>query len=469
VTAAAARLLEPRYLAALGVLFVAAAIGALSGYDPKIAIAASLGLAFVLIALGDLAFGIAVFATLTYLELAPIAGGGPAVSFAKLAGLTLGISWIAALASRSGRSRMFFTAHPGMTAALGFFAAWTALSLLWTEDQEPTVVAFTRLVLNMALIPIVFTGLQEARHLRWVAAGIVAGAGLAAAYGLLGAPSVAEAGDLNRIAGTVGDPNLLASVLVVGLVMAMTLLLDAKRSIATRGISAGVGILCMAAIFATASRGGIVAMAAALVAAVVLAGPRRGRMAFLATSVVVLAVGYFAVFASTAQVERLTTADGGAGRTDIWQVGWRMAQAEPLHGVGAGNFPISSVHYLLVEPGAIDRADFIVDRPAVAHNTYLEILAELGIVGLVLMLTFILIGLLAAIRAAWAFDRIGEDGLSLIARGVAVGLISVLAADFFLSNQVGKLLWLLIALGPAMLAIARRMESESAATSGREA
>lgn len=469
MTAVAERLTDPRYPVAAGILVLTMGIGILAGYQPKLAIAAAFGLAFVVIAIGNLAVGVAIFGTLTYLELAPIAGGGPAVSFAKLAGLTLAISWIATLTTNRGaRAKLFFSSHPAMTAAMVFFVVWAALSATWAEDPGPTSGAVGRFALNVALVPIIFTALQEAKHLRWVAVGIVSGAFLAATYGLIAAPNAAEAavsvtaaGDLNRISGTVGDPNLLASVLVVGIVMALTLGLDRTRSAPLRIGSAGVGLLSMAAVFATASRGGIVALAAALFAAVALGGPLRPRFALAAVTVIVVAIGYFAIFASQAQVQRLSVSDGGAGRTDIWKIGWRMVEANPVHGVGAGNFPISSIHYLLIKPGAIQRDEFIVDRPAVAHNMYLEVLAELGIVGLTLFLSFILISLSTSIRAAKAFDALGEDGLALIARGISVGLISTLAADVFLSNEVGKLLWLLIALGPATLSVATLMHKRA--------
>lgn len=471
MTAAAERLTDPRYLIGAGVAFVGAAVGALAGYDPKLAIAAAIGLAFVLIAIGDLAIGIAIFCVLTFLELSPVAGG-PALSFAKVAGLTLAISWLAVIGGDVGRSRLFFSSHPAMSAALAFFLAWTTLSGLWAEDSGTTWMAVGRYALDIALVPIIFTGIREPRHMRWVAGCIAGGAAMAAAYGVIVAPNVSEAAtsitaaeDLNRVSGTIGDPNLLASVLVVGLVMALVLSLDAARSSLVRLTSGSVALLCMTAIFATVSRGGIIALAAALLAAVALAGPRRGRMALAVTTLVIAAVGYFAVFASQAQVDRLTNADGGAGRTDIWKVGWRMVQDHPVEGIGAGNFQVSSIHYLL-EPGAIQRPEFIVDQPAVAHNMYLEVLAETGIVGLAFFLAFILISLSTAVRAAKSFDRLGEDGLALIARGVAVGLISMLAADFFLSAQLSKLLWVLISLGPAMLAIAMRIEAKGeAATS----
>lgn len=458
-----ARLGDPRLLAGAGILLLAACVGALAGYDPKLAIAAALGLAFVLLALGDLAIGVACFAFLTFVELAPL--GGPAVSFAKVAGLTLAISWLAVIAAEGSLDRLLPHRHPMMTAALGLFLAWAALSLLWAEDSAQALTSVGRYALNIAVIPIAFTAIREPRHLRWVAIGLIAGAVVAAGYGLLVVPGADGAGstpaaDLNRTRGTIGDPNELASVLVVGLVMSVTMALGAARSTIGRGVCIAAALLCLTAIFTTVSRGGIVALATAIIAAVALAGPRRGRMMLAASLLVVAAAGYFAFFASQSQTDRLTNADGGSGRTDIWKVGWRMVEDKPLTGVGAGNFEISSIHYLLVEPGAIERDEYIVDQPAVAHNLYLEILADLGIPGLVLMLTVILISLLAAIRAARVFDRFGDDGSALLARAVAVGLLSILAADVFLSAEFGKLLWLLLGLGPAILAMAAVNGSE---------
>jgi hypothetical protein len=46
--------------------------------------------------------------------------------------------------------------------------------------------------------------------------------------------------------------------------------------------------------------------------------------------------------------------------------------------------------------------------------------------------------------------------MELLARGLIAGLIGLLAADFFISDQFSKALWLLLALGPAMLMLARR-------------
>jgi O-antigen ligase len=166
-------------------------------------------------------------------------------------------------------------------------------------------------------------------------------------------------------------------------------------------------------------------------------------------------VGYFAYAASDEARERVTTIGSGTGRTDIWTVGWRMVEAQPLQGVGVGNFQTSSVHYLL-EPGAILRDDFIVDRPQVAHNMYLHVLAETGIPGLVLFLGLLGAGTLAAWRASNQFAQRQDVLMESCSRVVVVALVALFVADFFVSEQLSKSLWLLVGLGPALLAISRR-------------
>jgi O-antigen ligase len=163
---------------------------------------------------------------------------------------------------------------------------------------------------------------------------------------------------------------------------------------------------------------------------------------------------YFGFYASSDAASRVTSFGSGTGRTDIWTVGWRMVQAHPIEGVGVGNYQTSSIHYLL-EPGAILRDEFIVDTPKVAHNTYLQVFAELGTVGLALFLSIIGFSLLSVLRAARIFERLGDPRMELISRALLVALCGVLAADFFISEEFSKQLWLLLGLGPALLGIAR--------------
>ena len=90
---------------------VAAALGLLAGFDPRFAIAAALGSAFVLIAFADLAAGLAMFAVFSFIELVPAAG--PVISVTKLAGALLALSWFALLTTRRyGEQLDFLSVHP---------------------------------------------------------------------------------------------------------------------------------------------------------------------------------------------------------------------------------------------------------------------------------------------------------------------------------------------------------------------
>jgi O-antigen ligase len=133
-----------------------------------------------------------------------------------------------------------------------------------------------------------------------------------------------------------------------------------------------------------------------------------------------------------------------------------MVEDKPVVGVGSGNFNVSSIHYLLVSPGAIERDEFIVDTPKVAHNTYLQILAELGIIGLTMFLLIIGFAIRCALHAARWFGRAGDSHMEIVARAMVIALVGILAADFFITEQYGKQLWLLLGLGPALLGVARR-------------
>jgi O-antigen ligase len=442
-----------------GLAATALALGLLAGLDPKLAVAAAIGLAFVAIVLGDLTVGLCAFTLVAFTDNLPSLGGAT-LSFTKIAGLLLAISWLATLATRREDRPGFVSTHPMFAYALLMFLGWALLSLRWAEDPAEGAGAVFRYALNAILFLIVFTAVRERRHPMWVAAAFVAGATVSAIYGLLSPVEYDPYDVTSRLGGAGVDPNEIAASLVAGLILAGALF-AARRGSGFVRIAAltAVGI-CAAGIFLSLSRGGLLALGVALIASVFAGGRWRGAAALLAIAVGLGAVGYFGFVAQPEARERVTTAEGGTGRSDIWRVGWRMVEGAPLQGVGVGQFSISSIHYLL-EPGALQRDEFIVDTPKVAHNIYLQVLAELGIVGLVLFVSILGFSLSCALRAARAFRRLGERHAELIARAVFVALAGILAADFFVSEHYSKQLWLLLALGPALLALARQGQVEA--------
>jgi hypothetical protein len=80
----------------------------------------------------------------------------------------------------------------------------------------------------------------------------------------------------------------------------------------------------------------------------------------------------------------------GNGRADLWRSSWRDWKANPLVGTGAGSF---ERRWLRDRPAALKVRD--------AHSLYVEVLGELGLVGLVLIALALAVPLAVARRARW--------------------------------------------------------------------
>jgi hypothetical protein len=123
--------------------------------------------------------------------------------------------------------------------------------------------------------------------------------------------------------------------------------------------------------------GGVVALCAAGTAlAAARAGPAwRLRHVPRAAIAVVLAAAAGGAFAANASTEP---------RSSFWRVAWHQFEGHVAGGSGAGTFALAWIRSGLVASrgGALD-----------AHSLYLETLAELGIVGLLLLLVFLVLPL----------------------------------------------------------------------------
>jgi O-antigen ligase len=446
------------YHAVLGSLAVG--LGLLAGLDYRLAIAAAIGLAFVVLVMGDLTFGLCAFAIVSFLDLLPSLGGS-LLSFTKIVGLLIAISWLAKVSSSADTRNDFLAAHPVFSYLMGLLVGFSALSLTWAEDPSAGQTDLLRLALNVILFLIVYTAVRTPKQFVWVIGAYVTGAAVAAAYGLLRPPEDVAYYDVSRVGGTLGDPNELASVLVPGMILAAALAIAIKRAPLVRIAAVVAAGLCAAGVFLSLSRGGLIATGFALLVALIVAGRWRVQAIVLVVLVACGGLFYYGYVADRDAVNRVTRVEGGTGRTDLWTIGWRMVESEPVRGVGIGNFQTASIHHLL-EPGALRRDEFIVDDPKSAHNTYLQALAELGAIGAALFLAVILFSLFCVLRAARIFDRLDEHGLELLSRALLVALAGVLAADFFISEQYSKQLWFLLGLGPALLGVATGLSQRPA-------
>ena len=114
-----------------------------------------------------------------------------------------------------------------------------------------------------------------------------------------------------------------------------------------------------------------------------------------------------------------------------------------------------SVDYLQQVDNVSAGQYIISQKPKPVHNTYLELLADLGIPGLIAFLVIAVGSISAAMKAAHIYERLGDTGAELMSRCVALGVIAELTGAFFITATPLKLLWLILALPFPLLAVAR--------------
>ena len=449
-----------RLLVAGAAAFSGLLLGLLAGLNPALAILASITCAYVLITFADLSIGLSIFVVVSFLEV--LSTGGLAENLAKLLGLVLALSWLALIATRSDSTTDLFTAHPVAAYVLILLVGWSALSSVWAADSGVAISTTSRYLLNATLYVIAYTAIDSRKVARRVIIAFVLGAVAAAGYGLIVSPASPD--EAGRLASGALDPNYLAAVLVGGIFLSLGLAAASKRGTGASLLGLAGAAFCLLSLFLTASRGGLVALIVAALAAIAFGGRWRGLVAVLA---LLFAFGGYLYFATIApqsdrdRISQVTQGEAGTqeGRATIWKVGWRMFEAQPVEGVGAGNFPTAALKYV-VRPGQAPRSDRLISEPAVAHNTYLGVLAELGLVGGALFFSLIAFSVGSAAVAARRFRDFGDRQMEALSRGLFAAVVGVLAADFFLTAESSKQLWLLLGLGPALLAIANRTNPE---------
>ena len=208
------------------------------------------------------------------------------------------------------------------------------------------------------------------------------------------------------------------------------------------------------ALIMTNSRGGIISLGAEILFLVVIAGPgfRRGErpsrakraraVLIRAVLALVLMVGLIGGTLAVGGADVLTrligtpnAADPTTGRAHFWSTTLDVIKAYPVMGTGLGSFGVIYSRY-------DSRNGFF--RLEQAHNDYLQTLADCGIIGGLLGLTF----LLFLFRNGFARRKTDDKFRRGVATGALAGCFAVLVHSFFdftLHTTSNALLFLILA------------------------
>jgi len=323
--------------------------------------------------LGKIAFGslwLLVFA-MPWEDAITIPGFGTSVRLIGMVSLGLGALAI----FERGRVRKPALGH----VVMALFVVLAVLSFLWSLFPEGTLIeafSYVQLFTMVWLIWELAPGVLEQMHLMraYVFGTFVSGMDTFYLF-LSHQESVYQ-----RYSGAKLDANDLGLIMALSIPMSYYLLIQNHGRMVwlyrVHLILAGTTILL------TASRGATLATVVALTIVPLTQARLGGRQRVALVLTVILLIGGMLFFVPETSWERLATVptefEQGTftGRTIIWRAGWEIFRAHPFVGIGANAFRVI-VSRELAEPIRMGEAD-----PAPpAHNTFLSVLVEQGVLG----------------------------------------------------------------------------------------
>ena len=287
-------------------------------------------------------------------------------------------------------------------AALAALAAWMLVSSAWgipgtegAREAERTLVYLAGLGALLAV--------AEAGSVQGLLAGVLSATVALASYGLgdrvLGSPAL-DPFQSSLLNAPLGYANALGILAAVGLVIALGSLVSERRP-RLIGLVVAAAVVLGVALALTSSRGAWLSLACGLVVLGAMY-PRRAHWHVGRRWIVVGAAAAVAVVLWLA----LTPHAGFGERPNYWRAAIADTRSHPISGSGAGSFDDYWYAHRNSEANVRD-----------AHSLYLESLAELGPVGLLLVL-----GVLAPPLAAAAIAR-SEPAVAVAAGGYSAFLV----------------------------------------------
>lgn len=141
----------------------------------------------------------------------------------------------------------------------------------------------------------------------------------------------------------------------------------------------------------------------------------------------------FFIFSDTASMDRQF----------IWQAGWEMFVSSPWIGVGLGTFMFNFKKFIATD---------YKYTAAYAHNCYLQMASEIGIIGLMAFLSILAVFFYQGIRALKSQERTFHWYILLASLAGILGYCVQMGVDTILySLDLGMLFWLVLGMGVAAM------------------
>jgi O-antigen ligase len=372
----------------------------------------------------------------------------PALAPLRPALLTSGLAAGMMALRRMGRAEpLYFDGVRGV--ALLAFSGLALASMTWSVNPEVTRYTAIELLKLTAIYLTLVNVVTTPKRLALVCGAMVLGS-LVTSHGVIttyltGTPETLVEGYRAHWIEVYADPNRSAMNLAIIVPLAVAFLARKESGWLWRAACALAVVLALVAIVFTYSRGGFIGLSVAM-AIWAMREQKKLRSVLLG---VALALG-LVMFAPKSFWQRNETVatfheDASAmGRVYAWQVTSRISLDKPLLGVGAGGFRFAWPLYAPPE----------ATRAYVAHNIFLDVIGELGWVGLLFFLVF------AGGATGGAFAASRSTQVGWLARGLSASMAGYLICDLFSGYILSAHLYVLFGLAACAQRIAQAQEAE---------
>jgi putative inorganic carbon (hco3(-)) transporter len=427
-----------------GALLLAIGLGAVVAYSerfggdsgPFILLGALLGIAVAVAVLVQWRLGaLLLVAALPFeaiLTLGSVASGIKALALLTFVSLALALLTDQELVERFAR----LWQQPLALAVLGFML-WVSVSILWASDKG---VALNETVTYLGLFGLmVVIGLLERRYLVLVLAVLMFSAALSVPAGyILPLPEGSDMAVSGRFGPGGAGPNSYACLAAIAFFVGYFGLPRRYKM-----IGYFLAPIILYGIFATGSRTGLIVLVATPMLALFVPSlasrlgwsiPHMYVLGAAVLAAIVLAIPSVGenVFERYMTLSQVQSEETWTGRWSIWQGALKVTASHPILGVGVGNFAEFAIEH---SASIADHAIAEAEVQEVAHNIFLGVASELGLVGLILFLGILFFAFKAAVPMAQ------ESGLGT---GIFLGLIVTMLAGMTLSWETNKILYTLV-------------------------
>lgn len=310
------------------------------------------------------------------------------------------------------------------------FIAWTVGSTLWALQPKLSLLSLPLLIALFLFYVSASSFRITEKELNWIMWAIILGGGLAALVSIYEFYSGMIVASHTVRATLVGgqaeaNPNRFATRLLLPLSLAIGRFVSARHWSARVAALFFISIISWTLLLAM-SRGTLLAALVIIFIYYLKLKLLRRRVASVILLVLVMAAAMPEGLSS--RLKQAET-DRGAGRLDIWIVGWNALKHRALLGAGISNFPLAYSEYAGYAPHFRHMTND-------AHNIYLLISVEEGSIGLLLFL----LALKKQFDLASKYRTQAKPNVTLLA--CEAGLCGILVAGFFGSIVWDKTFWL---------------------------